>query len=354
MPRGRLSRVKLRLLVVLALLAPGAALAHHSPAGRFDTASIKEVEGVITAVHWRSPHVELTLDTVDAAGVRTTWHLEGAAPATLARAGLRTDTIAVGDRVRVAGWPPVTDRQEMFLQNILLPTGKELLLWVSAKPRWSKEQVNDFAFWRQSKGDASHPELGIFRVWSSSLALPNLFGLGANEADNYPLTSAARDAVERFKHDGKNLVAQGCVPKGMPLMMEQPYPLEFARDGKDVVIHMEEYDALRRIHMDRDEPPADAALSPLGYSVGHWEGTTLVVATTRINWPWFNQSGIPQSPNTVLAERFTPSADGSRLTYELTATDPANFTEPVKRGKQWLYLPDQTLRSYDCDPASAE
>jgi Family of unknown function (DUF6152) len=335
-------------LVLLALLSPMAALAHHSPAGRFDSASIMEVEGRITAVRWRSPHIEWTLEAVDETGARTTWFLEGAAPSTLARSGLRADTVEVGDSVRVAGWPPVTDRKEMFLQNVLLPTGKELLLWVTARPRWSEEQANDFAFWRRTDGDASRPELGLYRVWSSSLAIPGLFGLSASEADKYPLTAAARATVQEFGRGGRNLTTQGCVPKGMPLMMEQPYPMEFRRDGDDVVLHMEEYDAVRKIHMDRNEPPADAERSPLGYSVGRWEGATLVVTTTRLDWPWFNQSGIPQSPEATLVERFTPTADGSRLSYQLTATDPVNFTEPVTRSKQWLYLPDQEVRPYQC------
>lgn len=335
-------------LVVLVLLVPSPAMAHHSPAGRFDTKSVMEVEGVITAVHWRSPHVELTLVAVDGAGARATWQLEGAAPATLVRSGLRADTIAVGDRVRVAGWPPVTGRKEMFLQNMLLPSGRELILWVSAKPRWTKEQKNSFAFWRRKSGDRSHPELGLYRVWSSSIALPGLFGLGANEADNYPLTSVARAAVQQFKASGRNVATQGCIPKGMPLIMEQPYPIEFRRDGDDIVLRMEEYDTVRRIHMNRDEPPADAKPSPLGYSVGRWDGETLVVSTTRIDWPWFNQSGIPQSPKTALVERFTPIEEGSRLDYVLTATDPVNFAESVTRRKQWLYLPDQKVEPYRC------
>jgi Family of unknown function (DUF6152) len=338
--------------LALVLLAPCSALAHHSAAGRFDTGSIMEVEGEITAVHWRSPHIELTLDALDEAGAHVTWYLEGAAPSTLARSGLLADTLEIGDRIRVAGWPPVTDKKEMFLQNVLLPTGKELLLWVTARSRWSSEQANDFAFWRRAEGDASRPELGIYRVWSSSLALPGLFNLKAADVSNYPLTAAARDTVQRFARDGKNVTTQGCVPKGMPLMMEQPYPMEFLRAGDDIVLHMEEYDAVRTIHMDRGEPPGGAERSPLGYSVGRWDGETLVVITTQLNWPWFNQNGIPQSPQARLVERFTPTADGSRLTYELTATDPVNFTEPVTRGKQWLYLPDQQVRRYECETES--
>lgn len=343
--RGSRLRLPAALLVASAL-QPGLAIAHHSVAGRFDSGSVMEVEGEITSVHWRSPHVEFMLEAVDETGARVSWLLEAAAPSTLIRSGLSADIVAVGDQVRVAGWPPVTDKKEMFLQNVLLPSGEELLLWVSAQSRWSPAEANDFAFWRQTEGDASRPELGIFRVWSSSLALPRRNARRA--LDDYPLTAAGRAAAQAYRSSGENLAIQACVPKGMPLAMEQPYPIEFRRSGNDIVLQLEEYDAVRTIHMDRSAPPDDAERSPLGYSVGRWENETLVVTTTLLSWPWSSQSGIPQSTDAMLIERFTPAADGSVLDYELTSVDPVNFTEPVTEAKQWLYLPDQQVRPYEC------
>ena len=46
--------------------------------------------------------------------------------------------------------------------------------------------------------------------------------------------------------------------------------------------------------------------TPLGDSVGRWDGATLVVTTTRISWPFFSQLGIRQSPAVEIVERFTP------------------------------------------------
>ena len=40
-----------------ASLAAVPSLAHHSAVGRYDAASILEVEGEIAEVRWRSPHV---------------------------------------------------------------------------------------------------------------------------------------------------------------------------------------------------------------------------------------------------------------------------------------------------------
>jgi hypothetical protein len=337
--------------VCIALMfAPGVVSAHHSIAGRFNSQSIMEVEGEITSVNWRSPHVEYTLDAINENGIRETWLLEGAAPSTLVRSGLSSDFLKVGDQVRVAGWAPVTDKLEIFLQNLLQSTGEEILLWVTADSRWTQEQANDFAFWLQSEGDASRPELGIFRIWSSSLALRPPGGRNTD----YPLTESASEAMQVYASSGENLAIQACVPKGMPLSMEQPYPFEFSRDGDDIVLRLEEYDAIRTIFMNHDQPPAGTPNSSLGYSVGRWEDETLVVTTTLLDWPWFSQSGIPQSTESILVERFTPTEDGSLLNYELTATDPINFTEPFTQNRQWLYLADQQIRPYECHTSSED
>jgi len=348
-------RTFLQYLITMTFLVANPVFAHHSSAGRYDSSGVMEVEGDVTSVSWRSPHVEYSLAVTDDSGAVVDWKVEGAAPATLRRSGLSMDTIKVGDHVRVAGWPPVGDKKEMFLQNALLPTGEELLLWVTARQRWSDRQKNDFSFWRQTEGVPSRPELGIFKVWSSSLALrSSLFSLNPADAANYPLTETAREAVLRYQQDRQNLSTLGCTPKGMPLMMEQPYPMEFRRDGDDIVLRLEEYDAVRTIHMDRDKAPAGTTNSLYGYSVGRWEGETLVVTTTHISWPLYSQIGIPQSTRAILVERFTPAADGSSLVYELTTTDPVNFTEPYTGSKQWLYLPDQEVLPYECQAVSGQ
>jgi hypothetical protein len=88
--------------------------------------------------------------------------------------------------------------------------------------------------------------------------------------------------------------------------------------------------------------------TPLGDSVGRWDGTTLVVTTRRISWPFFSQLGIRQSPAVEIVERFTPSANGSRLDYEMTVTDPVTFTRPVVLTQYWLWLPGVTLLPYEC------
>ena len=134
----------------------------------------------------------------------------------------------------------------------------------------------------------------------------------------------------------------------MLTIMNQRLPVEFLQDGENIVFRLEEYDTVRTIRMNRGTAPEGTPHSPLGYSVGEWDDTTLVVTTTHINSAWVDQLGIPQSTESVLLERFTPSEDGSRLSYELTITDPVYFTEPMTVGKTFLYLPGATVERFDC------
>ncbi len=131
----------------------------------------------------------------------------------------------------------------------------------------------------------------------------------------------------------------------MPTIMDQPYPIEFVREGDNILLRIEEYDTRRTIQMDGRAAPTE---SPLGHSVGRWDGTSLVVTTTNMNWPWFNQSGIPQSDESVVVERFTPTEDGARLEYVLTVTDPVNFSEPITQDKYWVYVPAEGVLPFDC------
>jgi len=49
-----------------------------------------------------------------------------------------------------------------------------------------------------------------------------------------------------------------------------------------------------------------------------------------------------------IVERFTPSADGSRLEYSMTVTDAEVFSAPVYLERHWVYRPGETVRPYDC------
>ena len=76
------------------------------------------------------------------------------------------------------------------------------------------------------KAIKSRPELGLFRVWSFTAVGPFLLPEDINASFNlntYPMTDAARQSVAKFNR-AKDNPTLNCKAKGMPMIMENPYP----------------------------------------------------------------------------------------------------------------------------------
>ncbi|MGC3982334.1 MAG: hypothetical protein QM808_13880 [Steroidobacteraceae bacterium] len=83
--------------------------------------------------------------------------------------------------------------------------------------------------------------------------------------------------------DGKGAYnnAMECIPDGMPSLMSLPIEYEFVMAPNMVIIHSSN-GSIRRIYTDGRKPNDDVPASFNGYSIGKWEGDTLVVETTHI------------------------------------------------------------------------
>ncbi len=339
-----------RMMITLsgAVAFTATAVAHHSPNLHFDRRDVVEISGTLTEVRWRNPHTTLLIETVGADGETETWIAETRAATQMARANLEPDIFHLGDELRLAGFRGRRNTTAMFVTNILLADGRELIAENFTGLRWSDRQAGvSLGDYQAAKIESSteNPGTSLFRVWSRD---GSATGIADTERalwkDDYPLTERAREAQARWDPiaDNPYLLCQNA----MPAIMDQGFPLEFRQEGDTILLHLEELDTRRRINMANASPPS-ASGGPLGHSIGRWEGETLVVTTTDIDWPWFDQSGTPQD-QLHLVERFTPSADGRVLSYELTATDPAIFTEPVVLTRQWIYVPGEQIKFSEC------
>jgi len=311
-----------------------------------------EIEGTVTSARLRNPHVRFTVSVVDDQGEKVEWLVETNSLSGLRRKDVSTDVFAVGQILRVAGHPGRQSDTGLWATNILINGDREVTLDPGAGPRWLDDVEGLTGPNSVREGDSSQPQLGIFRVWSHTRATNMLFPETTDpdfDLMSYPLTDAARDAVTAFDPVTQNPTLN-CAPKGMPTIMEQPYPMQFKEEDGDIVMLMEEYDAVRSVHMNADEIPLKVTASHYGYSVGRWEGRTLRVHTDHMNWGWFDQLGIPLSDDAEVDELFTLAADGSRLDYEMTVTAPSTFTEPVSLSKFWLYVPGVVVEPFDCAP----
>ncbi len=333
-------------IFALALLAPLAAGAHHGR-GEFFNQPVGEIEGVVVDVRWRNPHVTITVQDSAGDGPESLWVLEGSDAGTLARRGLTEGHIQVGDLIRAAG--AVSSRRERWLatRHILLPGGTELIFASSGSPRWSANHIGGDPLPAAVAVTDRASEGGIFRMWMGEGGTPYVV---EEEPPLKPAARAAWQAYDALRHDP----VLDCEIPGMPRVMTVvgARPIQFERQGEDILLRSENYNLARLIRMDAEEDPDDIPASPLGYSRGRWEGETLVVTTTRINWPYFDLPpliGIPQSGEVEIEERFT-LADG-QLVYDFRAYDPVNFTAPIEETRYmvWNWRPGLTLGTDACE-----
>lgn len=143
-----------------------------------------------------------------------------------------------------------------------------------------------------------------------------------------------------------------CVPQGMPDNMGAPlFLLEFYFTPGKIIAYLEAYGMVRWIHTDGRAIPEDAIPAYMGYSVGHWEGDTLVVETgniyhgTRMSIPAPDGKGsvpIKHSEGLQLQERMR-LIDDNILEIRITVDDPVLFSKPGvivytyerHRGQEW-------------------
>jgi hypothetical protein len=337
-------------------LLPFLAHGHHAVAGSYDPNETIELEGRVTDVLWRNPHVQLSMQVTDENGQAQIWEMATTSLSNMRRWQIDPSFIEVGDTIRVAGNPAVRGRHGLYIRNVLTRSGEEVLLAPSAEKRWSDRVIEMSESRQRGVGDTSAPELGFFRIWSTPDTIPMLIprGFGKIPANRANLTPAGRAHVDGFVWERDNPL-KDCAPKGMPTIMEAPYPFEFVQSGDDLLWHDEEFDTVRTIHMGPDAQNAEPDDSLLGYSVGHWEDErTLVVTTTHMSYGHFDGQGVPFSTAAETTERFSLSPLGDRLDYELTVVDPETFVEPVVLGKHWVWYPDAVVGRYACTPEAED
>lgn len=331
-----------------ALLTSFAANGHHSISAFYDYETPNELVGTVTNIDWVNPHVRLTLETVSDNNTPEVWALESGSVNMLERQGVARGVVAVGDRITVAGYVSRYGRKEMIAGYITLPSGESVVLWSGLFGGLASTAPSRDTQLRLS-GDAeaaASSARGIFRVWTmGEVYSRDTTDEGGDMALPYrPAALAARDAYDPLTDD----TALRCIPQGMPGIMDNPFPIEFLEQDGDVILRTEEWDVVRTIHMTADEDFESQPATPHGYSVGRWEDGTLIITTTKIDWPFFDDIGTPQSGDIETVERFTLSADESRLDYTLTVTDPATFTAPFTLDGHWTWVPGEEIKRYDC------
>tara|TARA_A100000164_G_scaffold367996_1_gene390628 strand:+ start:846 stop:1889 length:1044 start_codon:yes stop_codon:yes gene_type:complete len=339
---------KLYFTLFLVFIVQSIAFSHHSRS--YFSEEIYEVEGELIDFTWGNPHIRFKLSGVDSSGQPIIWDIEAGSIYMLQRTGLSQDLFEIGSNMKFAGRVSTLNSADVLATNVLLQDGTEAIIIPTAQPRWPSDNIGGLDQWETNLSELSKAKAenrGIFRVWS----IPDP---RASEYRSYYLPFKEEAILARESWDPVDNWAVRCVPPGMPSAMNMnPHPIEFTDKGDIIELFLEENAILRTIYLDQNLLAEQQPFGPLGFSSGFWQDqNTLVVETSRIDFPNLDRDGTPQSKNILIHEIFTISDDQSRLSYRMTINEPLIFTDNATIDIYWLALGEQVEPSI-CNPSMA-
>ncbi len=134
----------------------------------------------------------------------------------------------------------------------------------------------------------------------------------------------------------------------MPLAEIAPAPYKIVQTPGMTVMLYERDTTFRQVYTDGRELPNDPQPAWLGYSVGKWDGDSLVVETIGLNdRSWLDARGHTHSDALHLTERFQ-RLDFGHMEVRMTIDDPKTYTKPFTIKLRQRLLPDTDLLESFC------
>ena len=162
---------------------------------------------------------------------------------------------------------------------------------------------------------------------------------------------ARQIAMQRRETDSRDDPNGYCLPPAGPRIMTTPYPMEIIQmpeQQRIIMIFEGGAHFWREIYMDGREFPDSINPTFMGYSIGHWEGDTLVVNVKGYNEKtWLDMYGDPHTDQLSVQERITRT-DLYTLHYEATIDDPGAYTAPWSVDMDITWDPEGALIEYVC------
>jgi hypothetical protein len=182
------------------------------------------------------------------------------------------------------------------------------------------------------------------------------FNIGAGFKDKLPpLTDwGAQVRSQRKGNDNKDNPDALCLPLGLTQLHMHPQPREIVQTPREIVVLYEANGNTRRILTDgRPLPNNDPEPWWYGYSVGHWDGDTLVVETTGFRDDvWLDVEGSPLTSSGKMTERWRRPKFGL-MQIDITIEDPKAYTKPFTVRVNHQLMPDTELMEFVCQERDA-
>ena len=186
----------------------------------------------------------------------------------------------------------------------------------------------------------------------NSPPVATFFELGANMPGGLPYTPwAAELRKQRDAANSKDNPDALCLPMGITQFHMHSQPRKMMQTPNLLALMYEANYGLRYIYTDGRALPPQGDVQPFwyGYSVGRWDGDTLVVETNNLRDDgWLDVRGSPLTDQAKITERFRRVSYG-KLEIDITIEDPKAYTKPFTVRVNQQIAPDDEIIEFICN-----
>src|SRR5215467_2524794 len=166
---------------------------------------------------------------------------------------------------------------------------------------------------------------------------------------DFPWQPSAKALLEERKaNNQKDNPEALCLPRGLP--KADAFDIHKIVQTAGLIAILYEYGTtFRQIFTDGRALPKDPNPTWMGYSVGHWEGDTLVVESAGFNdRTWLDRVGHLHSEELHVTETYR-RVDFGHMQYQTTYRDPKMLTKPLSISLTVNYAPDTDMLETVCN-----
>ena len=222
--------------------------------------------------------------------------------------------------------------------------------WVRADREPPPAELSGILNTPATPGIPVEPPTSPFPPSPNSPPVASFWDIGTNLPGGTPLTPwAAELKKNRMATNSRDNPDANCLPMGPTQFHMQPQPRKIVQTPTLIVILYEANYGTRLIYTDGRALPPQGEPQPwwYGYSIGRWEGDTLVVETNNVRGAesgpfdgWLDVRGSPYSDQAKFVERFRRPIFG-KLEIDVTVEDAKSYTKPITVRINQRFLPDE-------------